>query len=59
MKGSFFMNIKEAKIQIINAIKAYFAKDEFGNYQIPIERQRSVFLMGPLVRKKMNMGIID
>jgi len=59
MKGSFFMNIKEAKIQIKNAIKAYFAKDEFGNYQIPIERQRPVFLMGPLVRKKMNMGIID
>lgn len=41
------MNIKEAKTQIKNAIKAYFTKDEFGNYQIPIERQRPVFLMGP------------
>ena len=41
------MNIKEAKEQIKNAIKVYFTKDEFGNYKIPIERQRPVFLMGP------------
>ncbi len=41
------MNIKEAKIQIENAMRAYFAKDEFGNYEIPTERQRPVFLMGP------------
>lgn len=41
------MNIKQAKEQIQNAIKAYFTKDEFGNYRIPIERQRPVFLLGP------------
>ncbi len=41
------MNIKEAKEQIQNAMKAYFTKDTFGNYLIPIERQRPVFLMGP------------
>ena len=41
------MNIKEAKEQISNAMKAYFTKDEFGNYAIPIEKQRPVFLMGP------------
>ena len=41
------MNIKEAKEQIINAMKAYFTKDKFENYLIPIERQRPVFLMGP------------
>ena len=41
------MNIKEAKHQIQNAMKAYFTKDEFGNYIIPIERQRPVFMMGP------------
>ena len=41
------MNIKEAKIQIENAMKAYFTKDTFGNYKIPIERQRPIFLMGP------------
>jgi hypothetical protein len=41
------MNIKEAKTQIKNAMTAYFTKDQFGNYVIPIERQRPVFLMGP------------
>jgi hypothetical protein len=41
------MNIKEAKEQIKNAMTAYFTKDQFGNYKIPIERQRPVFLMGP------------
>ena len=41
------MNIKEAKDQIKNAMTAYFTKDKFGNYKIPIEKQRPVFLMGP------------
>ena len=41
------MNIKEAKQQIKNAMTAYFTKDEFGSYIIPIERQRPVILMGP------------
>ena len=41
------MNIKEAKLQISNAMRAYFAKDEFGNFLIPPEVQRPVFLMGP------------
>ena len=26
---------------------AYFSKDEFGNYRIPIQKQHPVFLMGP------------
>ena len=47
MIGENGMNIKQAKEQIVNAIKAYFTKDVFGNYVIPIERQRPVFLMGP------------
>ena len=41
------MNIKQAKEQIKNAMTAYFTKDEFGSYVIPIEAQRPVFLMGP------------
>ena len=41
------MNIKEAKEEIKNAMTAYFSKDEFGEYEIPIMRQRPVFLMGP------------
>ena len=41
------MNIKKAKEQIKNAMTAYFTKDEIGNYVIPIEKQRPVFLVGP------------
>lgn len=41
------MNIKQAKNEIQNAMKAYFSKDRFGNYVIPLEKQRPVFLMGP------------
>ena len=41
------MNIKKAKEQIKNAMTAYFAKDELGNYRIPVEKQRPVFLVGP------------
>lgn len=40
------MNIKQAKQQIQNAMTAYFTKDTFGNYKIPLERQRPIFLMG-------------
>ena len=41
------MNIKEAKEQIKNAMIAYFTKDESGDYIVPIEKQRPVFLIGP------------
>lgn len=41
------MNIAEAKEQIKHAMIAYFTKDEFGNYKIPIEKQRPIMLMGP------------
>lgn len=41
------MNIKEAKEQIKNAMTAYLTKDAYGEYVIPMERQRPVFLMGP------------
>ena len=41
------MNIKEAKEQIQNAMTAYFTKNQFGKYVIPVEKQRPVFLMGP------------
>ena len=41
------MNIKQAKEQIKIAMQAYFSKDAFGNYRIPIEKQRPIFLMGP------------
>ena len=41
------MNIKQAKQEIFNTLKAYLAKDELGNYLIPAVRQRPVLLMGP------------
>ncbi len=41
------MNIKQAKDQIKIAMRAYFTKDQFGNYRIPVEKQRPIFLMGP------------
>ena len=41
------MNIKRAKNEIKNALRAYFARDEFGAYRIPSIRQRPILLMGP------------
>ena len=41
------MNIAEAKEQLLNTIKAYSARDKYGNFLIPSEEQRPLFLMGP------------
>ena len=41
------MNIKQAKQEIANTLKAYLTKDGLGNYLIPAIRQRPVLLMGP------------
>ena len=41
------MNIKRAKNEIKNALKAYLTTDEFGAYRIPPIRQRPILLMGP------------
>lgn len=40
------MNIKQAKEEIKHAIAAYLAKDEYGQYCIPVTRQRPLLLMG-------------
>lgn len=63
------MNIKQAKEQIKNAVIAYFSKDEYGNYYIPIEKQRPVFLMGApgigktaileQVARELNVGLVS
>ena len=47
------MNIKEAKEQIKIAMKAYFTKDEFGNYRIPLESRDRFFLWGLPVSEKL------
>lgn len=41
------MNIKKAKEDIKNTVRAYLDKDEFGQYRIPEVRQRPILLMGP------------
>ena len=41
------MNIRDAKKDIINTVKAYLAKDNLGQYLIPRLRQRPILLMGP------------
>ncbi len=63
------MNIKEAKEQIKNAVTAYFSKVEFGNYVIPIERQRPVFMIGApgigktaimeQIAQELNVGLVS
>ena len=40
------MNIKEAKEYIEDTVKLYLKKDEYGDYRIPVVRQRPIFLLG-------------
>jgi hypothetical protein len=40
------MNIKEAKIQTENAVKAYLLKDKYGRYKTDRVRQRPVLIIG-------------
>lgn len=41
------MDIKKAKNEIKNTVRAYLLKDSAGNYKIPVNRQRPVLLIGP------------
>ena len=40
------MNIKEAKNYIKDSVTLYLKKDEFGEYRVPVVRQRPIFLLG-------------
>lgn len=40
------MNIKQAKEYIKDAVRLYLKKDEFGEYAVPVVRQRPIFLLG-------------
>ncbi len=44
--GGNIVNIKRAKEEIRNTIEAYLLKDEEGNYEIPIIRQRPILILG-------------
>ncbi len=41
------MNIKNAREEIQNTVRAYLQRNENGNYRIPAIRQRPLLLMGP------------
>ncbi len=41
------MNIKQAKQEIKNTVRAYLMKEGDGAYRIPVVRQRPILLMGP------------
>ncbi len=63
------MNIKEATRHIKNTVSAYLEKDENGEFIIPVNKQRPVFLYGPpgigktavmeQIAKEMNIGIVS
>lgn len=63
------MNIKEAKLQIKEALTAYFTKNQYGHYIIPIEKQRPIFLIGApgigktaimeQISKELNVGLVS
>ena len=63
------MNIKEAKEQIKEAVSIYLMKDEDGEYRIPIEKQRPVFLLGApgvgktaimeQIAQELNIGLVS
>ena len=40
------MNIKQAKQEVMDTVKAYLMKDEYGEYVIPSVHQRPVLLLG-------------
>lgn len=40
------MDIQQAKQQIKYTMQAYFAKDEFGGYALPPQRQRPILPAG-------------
>ena len=63
------MNIKEAKQQLTDTVRAYLAKDETGSYLISPIRQRPVLLMGPpgigktqimdQIASELNIGLVS
>lgn len=40
------MNINQAKEYIKNSVRLYLKKDEYGDYRVPVVRQRPMFLLG-------------
>ena len=63
------MNIAQAKEQVFNTLRAYSAKNEYGEYILEPDQQRPIFLMGPpgigktaIVRQaaeEMGLGLVS
>lgn len=63
------MNIKQAKEQVKKTCIAYLTKDAFGEYAMPIETQRPIFLLGApgigktaimvQVAAELDLGLVD
>ena len=63
------MNIKQAKEQVKKTCVAYLTKDAFGEYVMPIETQRPIFLLGApgigktaimaQVAAELDLGLVD
>ena len=63
------MDIKKAKQEIKNTIRAYLKKDSYGNYKIPIVKQRPILLIGASgigktaimeqIARECNIAILD
>ena len=41
------MNIQEAKEEVIRTVRAYTARNDQGEYQIPFQKQRPLLIIGP------------
>lgn len=54
--GGNNMNIKQAKNEVKNTVKAYLSKDAHGEYVIPQIRQRPMLLIGPPRRQDTDYG---
>ena len=52
------MNIKKAKDEIKNTVRAYLKKDADGEYIIPAIRQRPILLIGPPGVGKVQMNLL-
>ena len=63
------MNIKEAFKEVENSVRAYLVKDKYGQYRIPVVRQRPLLIIGaPGIGKtaimeqaaqKLNIGLVS